>query len=174
MKKITHLCVNLIIIGGKKCFASGQRPHIVFTKNDIKIATEMIKKHLGPEAVSQSYLNSNTNSCEAHNRRLSKHCPKNITHGVHTLEGRVAASVFFLNEGFEGALTQSHIKIGRQVSAEVKKSIHSLDVEKKKGLERQKKQKAKESRCSMRANKVILYEAKGAYDMSNIYEKGIE
>ena len=95
MKKITHLCVNLIIIGGKKCFASGQRQHIVFTKNDIKIATEMIKKHLGPEAVSQSYLNSNTNSCEAHNRRLSKHCPKNITHGVHTLEGRVAASVFF-------------------------------------------------------------------------------
>ena len=26
----------------------------------------------------------------------------------------------------------------------------------------------------MRANKVILYEAKGAQDMSNIYEKGIE
>ena len=81
----------------KKTQAFGVTPYVpVFGESSNAFsAFEMIKKRLGPEAMSQSYLNSNTNSCEAHNRRLSKHCPKNITHGVHTLEGRVAASVFF-------------------------------------------------------------------------------
>ena len=64
-----------------------------------------ILKRLGPAAVTQTFLNSNTNSAESFNRKLVKSYGKNMTHGVQTIKGRVAASVLQKNEGFAGAVT---------------------------------------------------------------------
>lgn len=161
---------------GKKHLASGQRDLLYFTKSDRVDTMESILKRLGPKAVAQTYLNTNTQANEAFNRKLTKKASKSITHGFNSLKGRVGAAVLEKNEGFESAVTQSQRKIGHQVSAEIKKKIHAEHVQRKKSLAKKQTKSAKQQRVNLRANKNKLYEQKGAVDMSNVsvYQKGVD
>ena len=159
---------------GKKALAEGQTDKMLFTLGDRKKIKVSILKRLGPTAVSQTYLNSNTNSVESFNRKLAKSYGKNITHGPQTTIGRVAASVVQKNEGFELAVTQSQHKIRHEVSVEIKKTIKSEALQRKKGLEKKKTKAAKQKRVDLRANKKKLWEAKGSTDMTNIYTSGVD
>ena len=145
----------------KKFLPKDMRERMLFTKTNRQAAKEIIMKCLGPNAVEQTYLNSNTQKNEAVNRVFGKTVPKNITFGLNTLKGRASTAVLHNNEGFQAAIiAQCHSAISHQVSVEVRQKINAIQIQRKKEKEKKKKKHVKQKRINLRSNKNKLYEKK--------------
>lgn len=112
----------------KKSLPAELREKMNLTASDRKTILDLGKLRLGEKGVAQTFLNTNTQKCEAVNRKLCKTNPKNITSPVNFVP-RVMTTVIETNLGYAGARRRMLTSTKHRVCGAVKKRIkaHSDD-----------------------------------------------
>ena len=129
------------------------------TDSDKVLLKRLICKRLGPEAVKQTYLNTNTQKTEAVHRAYSKTNPKNIT-SPRNFAGRIGAAVLNVNLGFAGSTCLVQSAVGHNVAGDIRKEIEKRSKYNADRKDIKKKLEIKKRRVIQRASKYRLYEKK--------------
>lgn len=164
-------------LGGKswrKTFVPrGLQEKMEMTPGDEGLLHELILRRLGPEAISVTYLNSDTQKVEAMNRAYSKTNPKTVT-SVRNFKARVSAAVLTNNAGFDGASRLTRAATFHAVSEDINRKISQVERRRQSRKAHGKTFAAKKSRAVTRAAKYQLYEEKNQAAPSDSYKTGID
>ena len=139
--------------------SSRSKNQLNMTDSDKVLLKRLICKRLGPEAVKQTYLNTNTQKTEAVHRAYSKTNPKNIT-SPRNFAGRIGAAVLNVNLGFAGSTCLVQSAVGHNVAGDIRKEIEKRSKYNADRKDIKKKLEIKKRRVIQRASKYRLYEKK--------------
>ena len=126
---------------------------------DKETLVNILAKRLGPEGISLTYRNKNTQLNEAINRGYCKVNPKNVTCSRNFF-ARTAREVLTINKGFEASLGIIHKAIGHKVCATIQKKITRRELIRQKDKKRQKSLQFKRKRRLCIIKKYHLYQNK--------------
>lgn len=133
------------------------RRNLNMTNDDEEKLHEGLLFRLGPAAVNQTYLNTNSQANEAVNRVINKCLPKDLVF-TRNFRGRANAACTTFNQGPGGLSLMCQEKAGHQVSEKVKHKLEMHDNRIKNQRAHKKKPEVKARRVSDRQAKHNLYE----------------
>ena len=132
----------------------------------------LILKRLGPAAIDETYLDSNTQKVEAVNRAYNKTNPKNVT-CLRNFKGRLSSVILERNLGFSDSTCRVQAAVQHTVSENIRNKIRINHRHKVHLLKYSKMNKAKKFRVLKRAGlfKLFCSNLKTSFDNDNSYKK---
>ena len=121
-KKHSLVCSSGNQIWEKKSLPVPLRQKMTMTPLDRKMVMDLCLLRLGDKALDKTYLNMNTQICEAFNRKLRKTNPKNVTSKVN-FRPRCSSAVVTHNLGFEPAIRRMLSTSNHRVCGSIKQKI---------------------------------------------------
>lgn len=158
-KRYSFVCGKFDKLWEKKTLPQELRAKLNMTAGDKSLVLDLAKLRIGDKAVDETYLNLNTQKCEALNRKFRKTNPKNITSTVN-FRPRILSSVVDNNLGFEGTsrriLTANH----HSVCGIVKKKIKAYQNQRINRKEYHKTYAARKARINKKCRLIEMYQDK--------------
>ena len=129
------------------------------TKTDIDVIAKHLKFRIGSQALEVLWKGTNTQNCEAFNRKMRKHLPKNINF-TRNVKGRVFSTATFQNRGYKTATQLTHQRVGFVTSTKIqtKTTSHQRRLSYLKNY--QKTQTAKNARFNVKFEKYQYHRTK--------------